>query len=182
MILRVDNRGYSLTLIKDINTFLCGCARGWLRVCAFSSAKNVWFPRSARWSKHGQPQESSLLAPALSHDISGFWRAFVGAVGVSVCLRPAAAAHRPNFSGQGPRARSRMPRPGWMEKFQGGPLWRAIGCYVPAFGEAILHSEGHGRRNGPVWWLGSRKVRFSSPDPVCVRFRVMSVLVVTYLS
>ena len=40
---------------------------------------------------------------------------------------PAAAAHRPKFFGQGPKARSWMPWLGGTENLKGGPLWMPIG-------------------------------------------------------
>jgi len=69
------------------------------------------------------------------------WRAVWG-------ISPAAAAHRPNFFGQGPRARSRMPRPGGTEKLQGGPSCNPL----MAFGAIVGNPGGW---NGSIWLMQS---------------------------
>jgi len=122
MILLVSDRGYSLTLLRKILThFNMGAQEAGCGFPRFHVQKSEGFcgsPSVDTSETLRNPSVSPLAFCAILGALrSGFLRPFLG----SVCIGSAAAAHRPNFFVQGPKAGPRMPRLGGTKKLQGGP-------------------------------------------------------------
>lgn len=126
-----------------------------------------------RLLKRCQSQKSRILALSLSRDILGFWGRFFSPFGASPCFGRPPPSIAPQYPDRGPRAGSRMPRPGWAGNSRRRPIMESTHSVLGSLKTGWRVKKAIDARSLPSGSLLAGQARFASPDPVAVRFRAM---------